>query len=166
MRRIKKIVFSKIAWHCLRQEGRENGIFVHTICFGQIFWGPKQSNSGKTITLWCQQKLPKTKNDTFFEKGTFWDGKSVLTNCVLKSFALLKNTIFIELSTKHSNCNKKDVCWKTDTGFITWQNGIIYLGVLLRVWFVLVGWLVFFLHLEVLTVLWLYFVCLGKLQLR
>ena len=46
--KIKKWILSKIAWHYLCQEGRKTRIFVHTICFGQIFL---DQNSAKQKTL-------------------------------------------------------------------------------------------------------------------
>ena len=50
MWKIKKIDFwQKIAWHYLCQEGRKTRIFVHTICFGQMFFWDQ--NSAKQETL-------------------------------------------------------------------------------------------------------------------
>ena len=78
-----------------------------------LFWpkcfGPKQSKPGKTVKKWFQRKLPKTKNDTFFEKGVFltWVKNWVLLTVFLKSCVLLKTTMFIVLSAKHRSCNKK-----------------------------------------------------------
>ena len=50
MRRMKKWIFSKNCLTLLCQEGRKR-IFVHTICFGQNLFGPKQSKPGKTIKM-------------------------------------------------------------------------------------------------------------------
>ena len=47
MRKMKKMDFSKIAWHYLCQEGGKKHIFVHTVRFGQDFCGPKQWNQEK-----------------------------------------------------------------------------------------------------------------------
>ena len=35
---------------CVRK-GEKTRIFVHTICFGQHFFGPKQCKPGKTIKI-------------------------------------------------------------------------------------------------------------------
>ena len=39
--------WAKIAWHYLCQEGWKTRIFVHTICFGQIFLGQNSANQDK-----------------------------------------------------------------------------------------------------------------------
>ena len=111
----KKWILAKIAWHYLCQEGRKTRIFVHTICFGPKFFGPKQCKPGNTIKIVVSVKLPKTKNDTFFWKWCFltWERKWVLLTVFLKSCVFFsENTIFIVFSAKHSSCNKRDYMLK------------------------------------------------------
>ena len=74
-----------IAWHYLCQEGRKTRIFVHTICFGQIFW-PKQCKPGKTINIVLSAEIAQNQKwHLFFEKGVFRHGWKVgFTNCVFE----------------------------------------------------------------------------------
>ena len=89
---IKKMefFFAKIAWHYLCQEGRKTCIFVHTICFGQNFFGPKQWKPGTTIKIVVSAEIVKNlKWHLFFEKGVFWQGwKLGFTNCVFEKLCL------------------------------------------------------------------------------
>ena len=56
---------------CVRK-GEKTRIFVATICFGQIFFGPKQCKAGNTIKIGVSAEIAKkNKNDTFFLKGVF-----------------------------------------------------------------------------------------------
>ena len=67
---------AKIAWHYLCQEGRrKTRIFVHTICFGQNFFWPKQCKAGNTIKIGVSAEIAKNKIwHLFLEKGVFWHG--------------------------------------------------------------------------------------------
>ena len=126
--------------------------------------------------MWFQRKLPKTRNDTFALKKAFlgMGVKVVVAHCVFEKLCSAENTNFIVFSAKHSSCSKQDVCWKkTENSYkknsgwlLTRQIGAFCLVFLLLVWFVVVGWLVlvwsFFLHFEVLMVLWLEFCVFGK----
>ena len=68
--------------------GREKkrAFCVHTICFGQKMFGPKQCKPGNTIKIVVSAENAKTKIDTFFGKRCFFDmGEKVgFTNCVLE----------------------------------------------------------------------------------
>ena len=56
---------------CVRK-GEKTRIFVCTICFGQIFFGPKQCKAGNTIKIGVSAETAKNKNYTFFwKKGVF-----------------------------------------------------------------------------------------------
>ena len=115
MWKIKKIDFwQKIAWHYLCQEGRKTRIFVHTICFGQMFFGTKTVQSRKHYKNRGFSGNCKNKNDTFFWKKVFFDmvEKVGFTNCVFEKLCLSENTIFIVFSAKHSFSKTKTVCWK------------------------------------------------------
>ena len=82
---------------------------MHTIYFGQIFWGQNSENQKKTIKkIVVSAELPKTKHDIFFfEKCAFDMGEKVgFTNCVFEKVCPSENTSFIVLSAKHSCCNK------------------------------------------------------------
>ena len=73
---IKNGFLAKIAWHYLCQEGRrKTRIFVATICFGQIFFGPKQCKAGKTIKIGGSAEIVQNQKwHLFFEKGVFGHG--------------------------------------------------------------------------------------------
>ena len=50
MWKIKKMDFSKVAWHYLCQEGRKNAHFrAHYLFWPKNVLGPKQCKPGKTI---------------------------------------------------------------------------------------------------------------------
>ena len=84
---------AKIAWHYLCQEGRrKTRIFVHTICFGQNFFGPKQCKAGNTIKIGVSWEIvKKQKWHLFLEKGVFDMVEKVgFTNCVFEKLCFLK----------------------------------------------------------------------------
>ena len=68
---------------CLRK-GKKR-IFVHTICFGQNFLGPKQWKTGKTIKIVVSAEIVQNlKWHRFFDKGVFDMGEKLgFTNCVV-----------------------------------------------------------------------------------
>ena len=70
---------------------------MHTICFGQIFFGPKQCKAGDTIKIGVSAEIAqKNKNDTFFlEKKVFFDmvEKVGFTNCVCEKLCFLKTLV-------------------------------------------------------------------------
>ena len=67
--------FAKIDWHYLCQEGRKTRIFVHTICFGQKSFGPKECKPGKTIKIVVSAEIAQNQKwQIFLEKGVFWHG--------------------------------------------------------------------------------------------
>ena len=45
---------------CVRK-GEKTRIFVHTICFGQMFFGPKQCKAGNTIKIGVSAEIAETK---------------------------------------------------------------------------------------------------------
>ena len=107
----KNVFFAKIAWHNLCQEGRKNAHFVHTICFGQIFFGPKQCKAGNTIKIGVSAEIAKkNKNDTFLGKRVFltWLKKWVLLTVFLKSCVSWKHYFYSAFSKtqffKNKNC--------------------------------------------------------------
>ena len=69
---------------------------MHTICFGQKFFGPKQCKAGNTIKIGGSAEITKNKNDTFFWKRVFFDmvEKVGFTNCVFEKLCFLK-TLFL-----------------------------------------------------------------------
>ena len=74
---------------------------MHTICFGQIFFGPKQCKAGSTIKIGVSAEIAKkSKNDTFFwKKGVFDMVEKVgFSNCVFEKLCFPENTIFIVFS--------------------------------------------------------------------
>ena len=59
---------------CVRK-GEKTRIFVHTICFGQKFFGPKQCKPGKTIKIVVSAEIAQNQKwHLFLEKGVFWHG--------------------------------------------------------------------------------------------
>ena len=119
------------------QEGRKTRIFVHTICFGQIFFGPKQCKAGNTIKIGVSAEIAKkkNKNDTFFGEKVFLDmvEKWVLLTVFLKSCVFLKTLFHSVFKKKHSFSKTKTVCrkktenlWKIVGCFWTWQNGVFW----------------------------------------
>ena len=116
MKNQKKWIFSK---NCLTLfvsgKGEKTRIFVHTICFGQIFFWTKTVQSRKHYkNRGFSGKLSKSKNDTFFLKKVFFDmvEKVGFTNCVFEKLCFPENTIFIVLSGKHRFSKTKTVCRK------------------------------------------------------
>ena len=87
---------------------------------------------------------------------------TVLLTVFFNSCVLLKAQFLLCFSAKHSNCSKKGVCLKNRN--LMKNRGLLLnmakrcscLGVLLHVWFVVVGCVVFvcFFVFEVLLVLW------------
>ena len=106
----KNGLVAKIAWHYLCWEGRKKAVFVHTICFGQKLFGPKQSKPGKTIIkIVASAETAQNQNDTYFWKRFFGMGESVCVCfklCFWKAVFSWKH-ILIAFSAKHSSCNKK-----------------------------------------------------------
>ena len=128
---MKKWVFSKNCLTLLVSGREKNRIFVHTICFGQkYFWSKNSQNLEKTmIILFSAETTQNQKWHLIFEKGVFGMGEKVgFINCVFEKLCSSENTIFIVFSSKHSNCNKQALCWKTiflkNSGlfFWTWQK--------------------------------------------
>ena len=81
---------------CVRK-GKKTRIFVHTICFGQIFLGPKKCKAGNTIKIGVSAEIAKkktqnTKMTPFFGKRCFltWLKKVGFTNCVFEKLCFLK----------------------------------------------------------------------------
>ena len=91
----KNRFLAKTAWHYLCQEGRKKRIFVHTICFGQICFGPNQWKPGTTIEIVVSAEIAQNQKwHFFFEKDVFWHGwKSGFTNCVSEKQCSSENTI-------------------------------------------------------------------------
>ena len=50
----------------------------------------------------------------FYWRRCFWHGWKSVFYCVFEKLCSSENAIFIVLSAKHSTCNKKDVCEKTE----------------------------------------------------
>ena len=136
MRKSKKgFFFVKIAWHYFCQEGRKTCIFVHTICFGQKLFGPKQTkkhykNSG------FNGNCPKPKMTPFFGERCLFDmGEKVgFTNSVFEKLCFSENTIFIVFSENTAIAiqtlyvNKRTENWWKIVGcFWTWQKGVFCL---------------------------------------
>ena len=103
---IKKWIFSQ---NCLTLfvSGRETKkrMFVATICFGQIFFGPKQCKAEKTIKIGVSAEIAQNQKwHLFFEKRCFFDmvEKVGFTNCVFEKLCFPENTIFVVFSAKHS----------------------------------------------------------------
>ena len=113
--KIKKNGFlAKIGWHYLCQEGRKTRIFVHTICFGQKFFGPKQCKPGKTIKIVVSAEIAqKQKWHLFFWKRCFltWVKKWVLQTVFLKSCVSWKH-YFYSVFSKHSFSKNKNCMLK------------------------------------------------------
>ena len=81
--------------------GREKHAYFRAhYCFGQSFWGPKQSKTGKTINSGFSGKCPLGTGE-----------KVVFTHCVFEKLCSSENTIFMVFSAKHSSCSKNDVVW-------------------------------------------------------
>ena len=127
--------------HCLTLfvSGREkNAHFRAHYLFCPIFLGPKTVKTRKNY------KNSRFSGHLFFGKKVFWGmGEKVFfTNCVFEKLCFLK-TLFYSVSSKHSNCSKKDVCWKTENllkivgCFWTWQKGVFCLlfQVFMFLWF-------------------------------
>ena len=125
---------------CLRKW--ENGIFVHTICFGSFF--NVLAQPWKHFQIVVSGDSAKARNDTFSWESLFWDGWKLLI-VFFKSCALLK-TLFYSVFSKHSSCSKNGVCWKTENLWeivlcsSTWQKGVFSLGVFVTC-LVCGGWL-------------------------
>ena len=84
---------------CVRK-GEKARIFVHTICFGQNFFGPKQCKTRNTIKIGVSVEIAKNKNDTFFWKRVFFDmvEKVGFTDCVFEKLCFAENTFKIVFS--------------------------------------------------------------------
>ena len=82
---------------------------MHTICFGQKFFGTKTGKTSKNKKIVVSAEIAQNqKRHLFFEKGVSDMGEKVgFTNCVFEKLCSSENTMFIEFSAKHSNCNKK-----------------------------------------------------------
>ena len=125
----KKWIFSK---NCLTLfvSGRENKtrIFVHTICFGQNFFGPKQCKPGKTIKIVVSAEIAQNQKwHLFFENGVFWHGwkRWVLLTVFLKSCALLK-TLFLECFQQSTAFQKQK--WYVEKTENLWKNSGLFLN--------------------------------------
>ena len=123
---------AEVAWHYVCQEGRKTRIFVHTICFGQKFFGAQNSEARKNFKITVSAEIAQNLKWHFLgEKGVLgW--KWFLLTVFLKSCVFWKH-YFIVFSAKHSSCNKKcmlkktDNLWKVVGCFWTWQKGVFCL---------------------------------------
>ena len=134
---------------CVRK-GEKTRIFVHTICFGQKSFGPKQCKPGKTIKIVVSAEIGQTKNDTFFWKKVFfltWVKKWVLLIVFLKSCAFPKTLFYSVFSKTHffknKNCMMKNRKFMITSGlFLNMAKrcflGCCFFGVLMLLWFVFV----------------------------
>ena len=79
------------------QEGEKTRIFVHTICFGQNFFGPNSVNQEKLYKIVVSQEIAQNQNDTFSLNKMFFDmGEKVgFTNCVLEKAVFFLKTLFL-----------------------------------------------------------------------
>ena len=93
--------------------GREKKtrILVHTICFGQTLFGPKQCKAGSTIKIWgFSGNCKKAKMTPFLGKRWFltWLKKWVLLTVFLKSCVSWKHYFYCVFSKtqlfKMQNC--------------------------------------------------------------
>ena len=151
--------------------GREkNAHFrAHYVFWPKIFLRPKHWKLGKTIKTVVSAKLPKTKNDTLFEKVFFFDmgEKWGFTNCVFEKLCSSESTSFIVFSAKHSSCNKT-VGWNkqkimNNCGlFLSMAKRcfFVFFQVLMLLWFVFCG---FGRVAKVLKMLFLFSQCFGFL---
>ena len=96
MWRMKNGFLAKCAWHYLCQEGRKNGIFVHTICFGQNVWAQNNQTQEKYTNRGFSGNSQKPKMTPFcLKKVCLGMGEQVVLLTVFwKSCALLK-TLFL-----------------------------------------------------------------------
>ena len=147
---------ANIAWHYLCQEGKKKTrIFVHTICFGQKCFGPKQwEPEKKNYKIVVSAEIAQNPKRHLFLKKVFFDmGEKVgFTNCVFEKLCSSENTIFIVFSAKHGSCNrncmlKKQKIMKNCGLFLNMAKGMFCLFIF-----------------QVLMLLWFAFVRLVKLQ--
>ena len=97
------------------QEGRKTRIFVRTICFGQIFVGPKQCKTGNTIKKGVSAEIAKkTKMTPFLGKKCFltWSKKWVLRTVFLKNCVSRKHYFYSVFSKTQLFKNKNGMLKK------------------------------------------------------
>ena len=123
---VKMSFFRKICKHYLCSDGKkQTRIFVATICFGKVvffFWPFQVTKHYKNRGFSRHRGKPQIA--LLVAKVPFWEGapKGLLLSVIPKSCVLLKNTIFIVFSAKHSFADMREQKKMTKIGVVC-QNG-------------------------------------------
>ena len=142
----------KIAKHdLLNLEGTKRHFRTLSV-LTKLFWGRNSQTTKNYKNCGFSGNCLKPKMTPFWKKG-FSDGWKVgFTNCVFGKLCLLKTLFYCVFrktqQLQQTSCMLKNRTFMKNNGlFLTWQKGVVCLGVLLHFWCVVVGCVVFVLGL-------------------